>query len=253
MRTQTLEAPTLATDDVLDRPGPQPLDTVRFRGADATIVRVRPTGLVDLIQYGPGGKPHAFDRIAHGLEYGAWSYPGEAPPPPPTLDELIDRAEAEGKPVPRAGAPVVLLVNVERNLPTIWQEIVGRRARVLRPLALDRCDVEVFANPYPPLDPDDPDEVAFVVQNVPHDPSGVRPQTFAYPSDGFVPPGRQRITDARPRYRCSLPGCGRGADPGVTINFPGLGDRLLCPQHGSIAKAWLGDFLAGKILVEAAS
>jgi hypothetical protein len=208
MSTSTiLIAPT--TPDA-DRPAPKPGDTVRFQGADALVVRVRPTGLVDVVEYDNGGKPTAHDRVAHGPQ--GWCWPGEEPPRPPTLEELLDRAEAEGRRVPRPGTPVLYLSDDVAD--RVHQDIRGRRARVIRPTGLDTADLEVFELDQAPLDPDDPDPVAGVARAVRHDPSGHKPDRFAYLGDGFVPPGRVRFADAQPRWRRERPTCPTSTWPG---------------------------------------
>jgi hypothetical protein len=140
-------------------------------------------------------------------------WPGEEPPKPPTFEELLDLTEAEGRRVPRPGLAVIYLWDSINN--RIHQDIRGRRARVIRPTGLDSADLEVFELDQAPLDPDDPDPVAGIARSVRHDPSGNKPNRFAYIEDGFVPPGRVRVADAQPRCRCERPGCAGAAVQGV--------------------------------------
>jgi hypothetical protein len=210
-----------------DHRTPAPGDTVKFMNEDAIVIKVRPTKLVDLATYGPGGRPVAHDRVAHDPASG-WRWPEEAThvPRPRTLDERLDEAEAAGRRVPRVGMIVKYIYDVS-NEGTVAQDLHSRRARITRVVGLDAADLEVFASDEPPLDPDDEDAIWGVVRNVGHyDPSRGYPGRFAFLEDGFVPPGRQRLDEARPRWRCAR--CNAPADPGHDLALPGGNSIHVC-------------------------
>jgi hypothetical protein len=239
----TLEDPASSTITIPDRPTPQVGDTIRHRDQDALVIRVRPTGLLDIVVY-QAGRPLALDRVEHHIETG-WSFPGEAPPPPPTLEELMHRAEAEGKFVPRTGTEIVYLFNAMNSLHGIMQDLHGRRARVLGPIDLRTAEIELFVNDRPPLDPDDVDEVACVLKAIRHDPTGTFANVFQYPAE-HNPRGMERVAEARPRWRCTRPGCSRPADPGRNIDRPAGGEAVhVCDACFQIYESTLAEFFAG--------
>jgi hypothetical protein len=177
---------------------------------DGQICKIRPTGLVDILVYEKNG-PRVFDRVPYSDHpaYSTWSYANAYPKPPATLDELLAAREAEGLPTLSVGLPVLYVFNgLTPPESDHTQKLEVRRARVLRPTAIDRADLELFVNDEPPLDPEDDDPIQIVARGVEYDPSpGICPNRFIWVTDAWTPPPRARICDIRPRWRCSRCPC----------------------------------------------
>jgi len=226
--------------------------TVIFEGRiEAMVTRARADGSLDLVIY-QDARPIAHASVPHDLQFG-WCNPEEVPPippPPPTLEEELAAAEAMGRRVPRAGTEVVYLYDLvlgstlNPNAPT--QDVIGHRARVLRPITLESADLEIFVNDGPPLEPDEVDAVREeIVRRVRHDPSGTYPDRFAYPGE-FTPVGPIAKAVARPRWYCERPGCSNPADPGVSVQVADAGGGRFCSACGSAAASFVrGGPLAG--------
>lgn len=227
-------------DSTAARTAPEAGDTVKFRGLDAQVLKVRPTGTVDLVCY-QSGKPQAFDRIEHGPA--GWRWPSECPAPPPTLSELLDQAEARGEKVPRPGMPCLFVVDMEPGAPTSHVKLGYRRARFLTATALDIADLEVFELPEPPIDPDDADPISGVIRGVRHSTEAL-PNRFAFVEDGLALPPRGHRSEILPRWRCDRPGCNGGpADPGHDLTPPGGKTMHLCDRCFAIADTMVATFL----------
>jgi hypothetical protein len=200
---------------------------------DAQCVRVRPTGLIDLLIYEKNGVPRVCDRVPHSEKpvMGAWSNGWNIPKPPPTLDELLAAEVEAGRPALRVGLEVGYIYN---SLPqpdmNPFEDLRARRGRVERIRAVDCADIAIFRNEEKPLDPEDEDVVQQVIMHVKHDPSpGNRPNRFIYLGEAWTPLGYVRISEIRPRYRCER--CQAPADPGFVADIPEYRGRSQPTYH----------------------